>query len=89
MVQQVMTDIEAICVAWLNRRGINFDFQTSLAGGRFELGGSIVDILIPELDLAWRVQGRYWHTGVAKKGMDDIQRERVRLKDNDQPITTF
>ncbi len=77
MAEIIATDIEIIVLRWLDKRGIIYDFQTSLAGGRFELGGSVVDILIHDLDLAWRIQGRYWHEGVAKKGMDDIQRESL------------
>lgn len=77
MVEIIATDIEIIVLRWLDKRNIIYDFQTSLSGGRFELGGSVVDILIYDLQLAWRVQGLYWHEGVNKKAMDDIQRENL------------
>ena len=58
----VMSDIEKICYNWLVKHKItDFEFQSSLAGGRFELGGSVVDFTFPERSLAWRVHGDYWH----------------------------
>lgn len=70
------TEPERIVLAWLDKRGIvDYEFQSSQLGGRFELGGSIVDFLIPDLSLAWRVQGGYWHQGVEKSATDSVQRE--------------
>lgn len=34
----------------------------------------MVDFLV-EPNLAWRIQGEYWHYGVAKTGSDIIQKE--------------
>lgn len=73
--QQVMTEPEAICYRWLQKHKIAFDFQTSLMGGHFELGGSVLDFILTDLNIGLRVQSMYWHEGVAKKGMDDIQKE--------------
>ena len=75
MVEPVMTDIEAIVVRWLTARKIQYQFQTSLAGGFYELGGAVCDIIIPERRLAWRIFGEYWHRGVVPEGADVIQRE--------------
>ena len=72
----VATDIELIVYEFLVRRRINFQFETSLSGGRFALGGSVVDFLV-EPNLAWRIMGEYWHHGVAKTGSDLIQREML------------
>ncbi len=78
MVQQaVMTTPEAIVYQWLSKNNIPFSFQTSLMGGHFELGGAVLDFILTELDIGLRVQGMYWHQGVAKRGMDDIQRESL------------
>ena len=67
---------ERIVLNWLDKRGItDYVFQSSQMGGRFELGGSVVDFLFPERSLAWRVQGTYWHQGVEKVGTDTVQRE--------------
>lgn len=77
MAEQVMTDIEAIVVGWLRRHKIVFQFATSLRGGFFELGGAVVDILIPDRQLAWRIMGEYWHRGTVPEGKDAIQREML------------
>jgi len=71
-----MSDLERIVYDFLVRRGIGFDFQTSLSGGFFQLGGAVIDFLV-EPNLAWRVQGEYWHRGVLKSGSDTIQREML------------
>jgi len=76
MVEQVLTDIEGIVYNWLVKRGIGFQSQTSLSGGFFELGGSVVDFLV-EPNLAWRVMGEYWHRGVSVEGRDLIQKEML------------
>jgi len=71
----IATTPERIVLAWLDRKGIIYDFQSSMMGGRYELGGSIVDVLIPDLNTAIRIQGGYWHQGVEKSATDTIQRE--------------
>jgi len=77
MVTRVATDIELIVLNWLDKRKIVYQFQTSLAGGFFELGGAVVDILLPEHGLAWRISGEYWHRGVVAEGRDAVQREML------------
>ena len=69
----VASDLEIIVMTWLDRRGVAYSFQTVLSGGHFALGGAVVDFIIG--DLAWRVQGGFWHQGVTKTGSDQIQRE--------------
>ena len=66
---------ERIVYDWLTKRHILFTFQSSMGGGRFELGGSIVDFTLDDLGVAIRVQGGYWHQGVEKVGTDTVQRE--------------
>ena len=75
MLEQPMSDLEALVYNFLVRRNIPFDFQTSLAGGFYSLGGAVVDFIIR--DLAWRVMGEYFHKGVEKTGSDIIQREQL------------
>jgi len=77
MVTQVGTDLEILVMNWLNKRKINYEFQTSLIGGFYELGGAVVDFLIPDRMLAWRVMGEYWHRGVVQSGRDVIQKEEI------------
>ena len=73
--EEPYTDIERIVLNWLNRHKIVYQFATSLRGGFYELGGAVVDFILPERRLAWRVQGTYWHRGVIPEGKDVIQRE--------------
>ena len=80
MMEQVYTDIEAIVLQWLTKRRIEFQFATSLRGGFFELGGIVVDFLLPERRLAWRVMGQYWHRGVVPEGKDILQRENLEAE---------
>lgn len=77
MATQVMTDLEEIVYDYLVRRKIPFQFQTSLAGGFYELGGAVIDFLLPDRQLAWRIMGEYWHRGVEKSGSDLIQKEML------------
>ena len=72
-----MTDIEQIAYDWMVRRGINFQFSSSIAGGFFELGGAVVDFILPDRRIAIRVMGVYWHRGVEVEGHDMIQREML------------
>uniref|UniRef100_A0A6M3LM78 DUF559 domain-containing protein n=1 Tax=viral metagenome TaxID=1070528 RepID=A0A6M3LM78_9ZZZZ len=76
MATRTASDIELIVLRWLDKKGIiDFEFQSSFGGGRFELGGAVVDFLFTERSLAWRVQGDYYHTGMAKEATDSVQRE--------------
>ena len=77
MAEIPMTDIETVTYQWLTRRNIEFQFQTSLVGGFYQLGGAVVDFLIQDRMLAWRIFGEYWHRGVTKEGSDLIQREML------------
>ena len=78
---QIASDLERICLSWLDKRGItDYEFQSSQMGGRFELGGAIVDFLFSERALAWRVQGDYWHTQIAKQATDSVQRELLEAQ---------
>ena len=77
MASEVASDLELIVIRWLDQRNIQYDFQTSLRGGHFQLGGTVVDFLFYDRGLAWRVQGEYFHKGVTKEGSDLIQREML------------
>lgn len=75
MTTGIMTDLEAIVYNFLIRHNIDFQFQSSLAGGYYSLGGAVVDFLLPNRLLAWRVHSEYWHTGVEIEAHDLIQKE--------------
>ncbi len=75
MVTQTATDIELIAIRWLEKRNISFEFQSSLMGGFFELGGAVVDFLFAERNMLWRIMGDYWHQNIGTEGRDMLQRE--------------
>ena len=77
MQTRVATDIELLVLGYLDRHKVAYEFQSSLMGGFFELGGSVIDILIPDRRLAWRIFGEYWHRGVSVSGRDLIQKESL------------
>lgn len=75
--ERVATDIELLVLAWLDRHKIEYQFQSSLRGGWYALGGAVVDIILRERRLAWRIFGEFWHRGVEKQGSDVLQREML------------
>ena len=74
------TDIELMVIKWLTKHKIPFETESPLMGGSFELGGAVVDILLRERRLVWRVMGEFWHGGIEKRGSDLIQRESLAAK---------
>lgn len=77
MVSAIASDLEIIVMRWLDKRKIAYEFQTSLRGGFYQLGGAVCDFLLPARRLAWRIFGEYWHRGVTKEGSDTLQREML------------
>lgn len=65
---------ERIVYKELARRGINFDFQPSVQGGRLQLGGMVADFILPDRMLVIRVQGTKWHTSFAAGKKDEAQK---------------
>ena len=79
--QLVATEPERIVMDYLNRHKIDYEFQTSLMGGWYALGGAVVDFLLPDRGLAWRIMGEYWHRGIEKRGSDLVQKEILEGED--------
>ena len=77
MATRVATDIELLVLEYLDRHKIVYEFQSSLMGGYYSLGGSVVDILIPDRRLAFRIMGEYFHRGVSVSGRDLVQKENL------------
>jgi len=71
----------------LERAYAVFSFQTSLLGGRLQLGGVVADFIItePVPRLIIRVQGEYFHyeQGEERKGRDLIQKEALHSQGYD------
>jgi len=70
-----MSDIEKIIYDWLVKRKIPFEFQSSLMGGRYSLGGAVVDFVITDLNILIRAHGDYWHKQMSQQASDVVQRE--------------
>jgi hypothetical protein len=67
---------ELMVYSWLEARTIPFDFQSSMFGGRMQLGGQVPDFILkhlPEL-LVWRVQGDYWHSRPGTHEQDRLEK---------------
>lgn len=74
--QVVGTLPERITYRELQRRRITFDFQSSLLGGRAQLGGMVADFIVYLAlgTIIIRVQSVYFHTSTADRQKDDDQR---------------
>ncbi len=70
----IMSSLERLVYNWLIERGIAFDFQSSLLGGRVEFGGAVVDFILIEEGVILRIFGEYWHTGIIQEAKDREQR---------------
>ena len=70
----IMSSLERLVYNWLTERGIIFDFQSSLIGGRVEFGGAVVDFVLIEEGVILRIHGEYWHTGIIQEAKDREQR---------------
>ncbi len=55
--------------------GADFDFQSSLMGGRVFLGGMVADFIFFTRHLVVRVQGWRWHQSLEATRRDDNQRD--------------
>lgn len=55
---------ELLCLIWLDQKGIPYQFQEYVLGGRNRAGGVVPDVLIPQGSgwLVWSVVGAYWHS---------------------------
>lgn len=73
----ILTDLERLVYTWLVERNIEFDFQSSLMGGRIEFGGAVVDFILVESGILLRVFGEYWHTGLVQEAKDREQRSML------------
>jgi len=68
---------ERILFKTLTKRRILFDFQSSVNGGRAQLGGIVADFILWEPRIVIRVQGTIWHTGAEAEARDKIQKAQL------------
>jgi hypothetical protein len=61
---------------WLDRKGVKYEFQKWLLGGRALRGGQVVDFAVDlgVSTLIWEVQGNYWHMRPGKPQVDEAQK---------------
>ncbi len=82
---------ELVTYDWLERRTLEFQFQSGQLGGRRMRGGAVVDFVISGLAAdglyLWRIQGEYWHQGGEVEAKDEVQKARLRrLKIGGVPV---
>lgn len=64
---------ERIVYKELLRRKEHFTFQSSMMGGRLELGGLVADFVLPERRMIIQVQGTIWHEPYPMRVRDALQ----------------
>lgn len=54
---------ELLALVWLDMKGIPYEFQAYVLGGRNRAGGVVPDVLIPYGGgyMVWSIVGLYWH----------------------------
>jgi hypothetical protein len=78
---------EWYCWWWLTRKrkmtpGVDFEFQSSYFGGRREMGGLVVDFILPQYfgsGLVLNVQGFHWHRYSTQSRANDLL-TKIRLQ---------
>jgi hypothetical protein len=67
---------ELVVMEWLDRKGIKYEFQKWLLGGRAIRGGQVVDFALDlgVSSMIWEVQGNYWHSRQGKPQIDEAQK---------------
>lgn len=70
------TTPELVTYLWLQKKGLQFEYQVEAAGGRSTTGGSVVDFLVHGSRVwAWRIQGHYFHSAPDKAAKDEIAKK--------------
>ena len=76
-VYQFLSELEKKVFNWLSKRDIPFTTQKQMFGIAGEAGSATVDFIIGERNLALRVMGSYWHSGLESKARDAFGREQL------------
>ena len=74
---------ERILYKELERRKVTFTFQSSMLGGRLQLGGMVADFILADYGAVIRVQGTFWHTGIEAEARDAYQKAIIENKGYD------
>lgn len=67
---------ELVVMEFLDRRGVKYEFQKWLIGGRAVRGGQVVDFAVDmgSTTYIWEVQGNFWHDKPGKIQADEAQK---------------
>ena len=76
-IYQFLNNLEKIVYGWLIKHSILFTAQAPMFGGVGELGSAIVDFILTERNVAIRVMGTFWHTGLETNARDLLGREKL------------
>lgn len=72
------TTPELVVYLWLKSRGVDFDFQVEVNGGRSKTGGSVVDFVVREgKALALRIQGNFFHEKYEQVALDEMRKRLI------------
>ena len=76
MSYQFLSTLEKKVWDWLVKNKILFLAQHKMFGYQ-EVGSATVDFIIPDRNLALRVHGGYWHSGLEAEARDELGKERL------------
>jgi len=71
-----LSNLEKKVHNWLTKNKISFTTQEKMFGIR-ELGSAVVDFVIPDRNLVWRIMGGYWHSSFESQARDELGKERL------------
>ncbi|MCJ7612142.1 MAG: hypothetical protein MUP19_07760, partial [Candidatus Aminicenantes bacterium] len=72
-----MTETEGKIAVWLDNKRINYNFQSSLVGGRAELAGMDIPFIIPDFNLALRIRNQDLYDGVSQTAIARMERAQL------------
>ena len=72
----LLNNLERIVYNWLIKHSILFTAQAPMFGAG-ELGSATVDFILTERNIALRVMGGYWHSGLETNARDLLGKEKL------------
>jgi len=73
---EFLSNLEKKVWDWLVKNKIPFDTEQTMLAPAREMGGAIVDFVLPN-NIILRVMGSYYHSGLEAKARDDFGKERL------------
>ena len=72
-----LSSLEKKVYDWLTKNDILFSTQETMFGSPSEVGSAVVDFIIGDRNLALRVMGSYFHSGLEAKARDEFGKEQL------------